>query len=46
MASLIDDSCGKVTNPKEILREEETFFQSIYKSNGVDSTVAELNYFF
>ena len=45
-SSLIDDSGGKATNPKEILQEEETFFQSIYKSNGVDSNVPELNHFF
>ena len=37
------DSGMKITSPKEILKEEETFFQTIYRSRNKDPNLPEFN---
>ena len=46
VTSLINDSGMKITSPKEILKEEETFFQNIYRSRNKDPNLPEFNHFF
>ena len=46
VTSLINDSGMKITSPKEILKEEETFFQKIYRSSNKDPNLPEFNQFF
>ena len=46
VTSLINDSGMKITSPKEILKEEETFFQKIYRLSNKDANLPEFNQFF
>ena len=46
VTSLINDSGMIITSPKEILKEEETFFQNIYRSSNKDPNLPEFNHFF
>ena len=45
VTSLINDSGMKITSPNEILKEEETFFQNIYRSSNKDLNLPEFNHF-
>ena len=46
ITSLIADSGVKITDPKDILQEEKTFFKTIYTSKNMDPNLPEFNHFF
>ena len=46
VTSLINDGGMKITSLKEILKEEKTSFQNIYRSSNKDPNLPEFNHFF
>ena len=43
---MIADSGVKITDPKDILQEEKTFFKTIYTPKNMDPNLPEFNHFF